>query len=407
MRSRTKKTLLATVIVISFVFFVWGIIFQDWLVKPSGSSKEQTLKIALIISKNGFGEAIYSSASLAVLDLNENGNEYQYELLAKDHGQDLNKAREIAQNLMKEENIIAVVGDTDAQIVSEVAKVFQGSDIPFIHFSSSNKVPSGENIFRAAYTEKFQGKELADLIINKSGFDKIAVVWDEEDYFYGTNFEGVITSFVEAADQAGAVIVNRYGDELNFAISTEEIKEGDPESVLIVGSPFKSASALKEIKDAGLNSFLVMGGISSFIKSFSNFVGQDYIENVIFLSPIAYSYSRGPKERVSSWWGSYENSFPEFVEMKQTWVAPYLYDLLYVVIGDTIKQVDVSDADIFSEKVVRLRDTIKNVFSNVEIAGLITDQMIRFNDEGNILIEKFFWESIDREGQFILIDKGE
>ena len=102
MRSRTKKTLLATVIVISFVFFVWGIIFQDWLVKPSGSLKEQTLKIALIISKNGFGEAIYNSASLAVLDLNENGNEYQYELLAKDHGQDLNKAREIAQNLMKE-----------------------------------------------------------------------------------------------------------------------------------------------------------------------------------------------------------------------------------------------------------------------------------------------------------------
>ena len=169
-----------------------------------------------------YGIAASNGAKLAVAEANANGMNISFECL--DEKGDPNEATNAYDKLVAS-GVVGIVGDVTSKPSIAVAQVAAQDNMPMISgTATADEVTSaGPNVFRACFTDPFQGEVMAKYAAEKLSLKKAAILYNNADDYS----EGLMKSFESTAATVGLEIVAKEsytGGDVDFKSQLTKIK---------------------------------------------------------------------------------------------------------------------------------------------------------------------------------------
>ncbi|MGH2751000.1 MAG: branched-chain amino acid ABC transporter substrate-binding protein [Actinomycetota bacterium] len=199
------------------------------------------------------GEPIFQGIEFAVDELNEAGElGCTLELVDEDSQGNPDQAPALAQSLVENEELVAVVGPYFSGETLATGEIFSESGIAFLCPSCTNETIDDqgyETFFRAVADDAVQG-EVAGAYLTSLGGD-VAVVHDNQDYSKG------LADAVAAAvgDVAGPFIINP--EETDYSSVVQQIADAEPDLIFYGGYSAQAAPLVQQIREAGVEATFI------------------------------------------------------------------------------------------------------------------------------------------------------
>ena len=156
----------------------------------STAASGDTIKVGVIGPLTGdvsvYGQAVVNGATLYLKQVNEKGgvNGKQLEIITMDEQGDATQAVTCFTK-MCDQGITALVGDVTTTPTLAVVAESQDYNMPMVTASATAEAVTYdaetdtvyENVFRATFTDPFQGIKMADYAYQKLGYTKAAVIF--------------------------------------------------------------------------------------------------------------------------------------------------------------------------------------------------------------------------------------
>ena len=158
--------------------------------------KEQVIKIGAIVELTGdmpaVGASSRNAAELAVAALNRAGGitiagkQYRVVLVTEDNGAKPDQSAAVANKLITQDEVIAIVGPNASLGAIPAAEIAEAnrtllitpwSTNPKTTMNTANGAPK-QYVFRACFTDPFEGRVLAGFITGQLGAKRAAVLYD-------------------------------------------------------------------------------------------------------------------------------------------------------------------------------------------------------------------------------------
>ena len=209
----------------------------------TAAASGDTIKIGVMGPLTGnvsvYGQAVVNGAALYLKQVNADGgiNGKQIEILTEDEQGDATQAVNCFTKMV-DEGITALVGDVTTTPTLAVAAESADYNMPMVTASATAEAVTydaetdtvNENVFRATFTDPFQGIKMADYAYQKLGYTKAAVI-----YLKGADYnEGLAENFVTEFESLGGTIVDQetYAEgDVDFKTQLTTILGKDPEVV--------------------------------------------------------------------------------------------------------------------------------------------------------------------------------
>ena len=177
-----------------------------------------TIKVGVLGPMTGdvsvYGLAVINGATLYLKQVNEKGgiNGKQLEIVTMDEQGDATQAVTCFTK-MCDQGITALVGDVTTTPTLAVAAESADYNMPMVTASATAEAVTydaetdtvNENVFRATFTDPFQGIKMADYAYQKLGYTKAAVIFQK-----GADYnEGLAENFVNEFESLGGTIVDQ------------------------------------------------------------------------------------------------------------------------------------------------------------------------------------------------------
>jgi ABC-type branched-subunit amino acid transport system substrate-binding protein len=101
-------------------------------------------------------------------------------IIAKDND-DIKQVKEVAQELIKDRNILGVIGHNTSSATKSVLDKYQKAYLAIISASSTSTELSGNGFFRSVASDRVTGKSLADYAI-KDKIKRVAIFYEDSSY---------------------------------------------------------------------------------------------------------------------------------------------------------------------------------------------------------------------------------
>jgi len=167
------------------------------IIKPSAPD---TIKVGLILPMELKICTLYG-AKLAMVQINQEGgvNESPIELVIKDNKNDEVLSAQLAEELITQDGVVAIVGPSFSRSALKVAPVAQRYGVPMVATTATNPgvTAPGEFVFLAAFADTFQGEVMAQFAREKLRAQTAALLIHQGDaYVEGLSqiFDGNFTS---------------------------------------------------------------------------------------------------------------------------------------------------------------------------------------------------------------------
>ena len=202
-----------------------------------------TIKVGVLGPMTGdvsvYGLAVINGATLYLEQVNANGgvNGKQLEIITMDEQGDATQAVTCFTK-MCDQGITALVGDVTTTPTLAVAAESADYNMPMVTASATAEAVTydaetdtvNENVFRATFTDPFQGIKMADYAYQKLGYTQAAVI-----YLKGADYnEGLAENFVKEFESLGGTIVDQetYADgDVDFKTQLTTILGKNPQVV--------------------------------------------------------------------------------------------------------------------------------------------------------------------------------
>ncbi len=246
---------------------VWVAAAIAWLYCPTGalSADPPVLEIGVIVAQQGkardYGRAAIQGAQLAVDEINAKGGvrRHQLRLVIFDNKSTALHAREAANKAVFR-RVIGVVGAVWSTHSLAVAPVLQRNGIPMI--SPGSTAPEvtlvGDYIFRTCYTDKFQGKLMADFAYNSTNYRRAAVLTNISE-----SYSKILSRFFSANFEANGGLIVYKGGYKGSAVDFKDILipliNSKPDVIFVPGYSQDSGLIVKQARKLGIAS-VFMGG---------------------------------------------------------------------------------------------------------------------------------------------------
>ena len=177
-----------------------------------------TIKVGVLGPMTGdvsvYGLAVINGATLYLDQVNANGgvNGKQLEVITMDEQGDATQAVTCFTK-MCDQGITALVGDVTTTPTLALAAESADYNMPMVTASATAEAVTydaetdtvNENVFRATFTDPFQGIKMADYAYQKLGYTQAAVI-----YLKGADYnEGLAENFVKEFESLGGTIVDQ------------------------------------------------------------------------------------------------------------------------------------------------------------------------------------------------------
>lgn len=230
-------------------------------------------------SVSQYGISTSNGAKLAIKEINEAGGILgkQVDFVLYDEKGDAVEAVTQYDRLVQKDNIVALIGDITTKPTIAVAQKAAQDNIPMITPTGTGAsiTEIGNNIFRACFTDPFQGELMANYATDKLGAKTAAVLYDTGDD-YST---GIAEAFKQEAGTLGLEVVAYEGyttGSTDFNAQLTKIKSVNPDVIMVPCYYQDASQIIVQARKMGIT---------------SQFLGSDGWDGVLQqLDPSNYEY---------------------------------------------------------------------------------------------------------------------
>lgn len=216
-----------------------------------------------------YGIASSNGTKLAVEEINAAGGVLgkQIKFVLYDEKGDATEAVSQYTRLVQSDKIVALVGDITTKPTIAVAQKAAQDGIPMITPTGTGaKITQiGSNIFRACFTDPFQGELMAHYAQEKLSAATAAILYDTGDDYSA----GVAEAFKATAESLGITVTAYEGYQsgaADFNAQLTKIKAGDPDVIMAPCYYEDAAKIVQQARQLGIT---------------SNFLGSDGWDGVL------------------------------------------------------------------------------------------------------------------------------
>lgn len=212
-------------------------------------AKDDTIKVGLIVELTGdmpaVGASSRNAAELAVKEINQTGiklgdKQYKLELVVGDNAARADQSAALAHKLITQDKVVAIIGPNASLGAVPAAEIAESSKTVLITPWSTNPkttldARSGapkKYVFRACFTDPFEGRVLARFVVDKLEAKRAAVLYDVASEAPKSQAE----LFRQVFEQLGGTVVafETYttGDR-DFSAQLTKIKSADPQILFL------------------------------------------------------------------------------------------------------------------------------------------------------------------------------
>jgi len=260
-------------------------------------AKEKEIKIGLFAPltgpKGSFGEALLQGATLAVEQINRQGNirGVKLKLIARDDAANPVLGVQILRELADQEKCLAAIGSADAATVLATMAIANEKKIPLLVPNGANEISRKGNrwVFRVGAYDQLMAACPASFAIQELKWQRIGLFHENDEF--GT--EGA-RNFSRAARRLGlnpASLAIFDRGERDFTVPISKILKKRPDGIAVWGTAQDAAYLVKQLRQLGYRGVIVGPsalGDASYIE-----ICKEAGDNTIFATPLP-SVSRTP-----------------------------------------------------------------------------------------------------------------
>ncbi len=225
-----------------------------------------TIKIGGLAPLTGnvsvYGVATNNGVQMAVADANAKGGVLgkQIQYIYYDEKGDATEAVNAYNKLVQNDEVVGLVGDVTSVPCIAVAQEAVKDGLPMITATGTAAAITavGDNIFRACFTDPYQGQTMAEYAAKKLGAKTAAVLYDMSDDYSS----GVAEAFEKEAPNAGMTIVEKQAfqhNDVDFKSQLQQILSKKPD-VLFLPDYYQDVALIAvQAKQMGIDATM-MGG---------------------------------------------------------------------------------------------------------------------------------------------------
>ncbi len=184
-------------------------------------SESDTVKFGVIGPLTGdyvfYGSSVENGARLAASEINAAGGVLgkDLEIIAYDSKGELTDGVNAYNRLVQEDNVDAIIGGTFSGVTIAFKELAVQDGIPVLTPTATNPTVTldAPNVFRACFSDTYQGQMIAAFAIEDLDSVKAAVYYNIDDAYS----EGLALAFVAAYEDAGLTV-----DEYTFGAGTDD-----------------------------------------------------------------------------------------------------------------------------------------------------------------------------------------
>jgi len=293
------KKIISMFLVITMIFTLGG----------CSSNNSDVIKIGLITPKTGqvaqYGIAVENAVKLAVDEVNEAGgiDGKTVELVTYDNKADATESITIFNRLVNNDDIVALIGPVISSTSLSVAPLAEKNKIPMVTPTATHLdvTPKYEYVFRACYTDPYQGGTVAKFASENLGATTAAVLYNSGDDYSS----GLADAFKETFEASSGTITDFEGytsDDKDFKAVLTNIKESNPEVIFIPDYYNTVGLIASQIEEVGIDAVLLGGdGWDDVQKDYADVVEGDYFANHYAVDD--------PSETVQNFISSYKDTY--------------------------------------------------------------------------------------------------
>ena len=216
-----------------------------------GDNKQQdTIKVGLIVELTGdmpgVGASSKNAAQLAVNEQNSaggisiGGKPYQIELVVEDNASKAEQSVAAVNKLITQDNVLATVGPNASLGAIPAAEIAEYNKTLLITPWSTNPKTTLDTttgkpkdyVFRACYTDPFEGRVLARFVLEKLKAKKVAVLYDVASEAPKSQADLFRLTFEELGGKTVAFETYTTGDR-DFSAQLTKIKSANPDVIFL------------------------------------------------------------------------------------------------------------------------------------------------------------------------------
>ena len=239
------------------------------------SASAQTVKIGWFGPETGdsalWGQAELATVKMMAEDYNAKGGitvggkKYKVEIVGYDDKGDSVEAVNVVKRLIYQDKVVAIVGAQGSGEAIPVAPLVNEAKVPLVASTATNpKVTVNDDgsvnafMFRACFTDPYQGKVAAYFASQKMKKQKAAILMTIDDP-YST---GLSQYFKESFEKLGGKVVAEVSytsGEKDFRAPLTKIKAANPDIIFIPAYYNDVALAAKQARELGIKQILLGG----------------------------------------------------------------------------------------------------------------------------------------------------
>ncbi|MEN6364178.1 MAG: ABC transporter substrate-binding protein, partial [Rectinema sp.] len=240
-----------------------------------GGQKSDTIKIGWFGPLTGdtalWGQAEFDTVKMLVEDYNAKGGidvggkMYKLEAIGYDDKGDSTEAVNVAKRLTSQDKVVAIVGPQGSGEAIPIAPVVNEAKVPAVATTATNpKVTVTESgsvnpfMFRACFTDPYQGSVAATFAYEKLGKRKAAIFMTVDDAYSA----GLTQFFKESFTKMGGEIVAEVSftaGEKDFRAPLTKIKAANPDVIFSPNYYTDVALSAKQARELGIG-VVMLGG---------------------------------------------------------------------------------------------------------------------------------------------------
>lgn len=245
--SKHKIVQLTVIVSLMMMGVILGCNELDQVLVPSSPN---TVKVGLILPFELKISTKYG-AELAMSQINQEGGilGYPLELVIRDNQNDPELSVRLTEELITQDNVIALAGPNYSRNALEVAPVTQRHKVPMVATTATNPAvtKTGDFVFLAAFSDNFQGEVMAHFARNSLRAKTAAVLMDKEDAYVAGLSRIFEDSFVALGGNIVAVENYSAGDT-DFTPQLTAIAAEAPDVIFMPGFVPEVPLAVKQAR---------------------------------------------------------------------------------------------------------------------------------------------------------------
>ena len=226
---------------------------------PDGD--EDVIKIGFIYSSTNRSHSL-NGAELAERKLNAEGGVHgtPIKLIARGNITGDEHAAEIAEALIAEEGVSAIIGPNLSRYAVPIGEVAQAQGIPMVTTTATNPTvtAAGDFVFMSAFTDDFQGKVMAQFATQDLEAKTAAVLTRSESLYSGGLSQTFIDNFTVSGGKVVVADFYARGDT-EFTTQLTAIAETAPDVFFLPGFSAEIPLVVEQARTLGITGILLGG----------------------------------------------------------------------------------------------------------------------------------------------------